>query len=123
MHNPHHANTHQLRLKRLTDFLRIVRMNRRSDQLGVILGSHGRGLNILERRHIALLVDLHLHVEVEADDYEIGEEVNSADEVQDEGVFEGDFFGGLHEEEDYHQVGAVCLLVLALRIRFWVAYI
>lgn len=106
MHNPHHANPHQLTLQRLAHFLRIIRMHRRSHQFRLVLASHGRRLHVFQRRHVALCVDLHLHVEVEAADYEVGDYVDPAYEVEHEGVFEGDFLRGLHEEEDYYEVGA-----------------
>jgi len=53
-----------------------------------------------------LLVDLQLAVVVDAQDDEVGNDVECAEAVDDVGVFHGDLLGQLDQEEDDDQVGA-----------------
>jgi hypothetical protein len=47
--------------------------------------------------HTILLVDLLLHVEVDASNDEVGNHVKGADGIEDIGVIEGDLLGDLHK--------------------------
>jgi len=54
-----------------------------------------------------LLVDLGLDVEVQAQDRDVGHNVESAHELQAPVLLKGDLLRGLHHEEDDDQVGAM----------------
>jgi hypothetical protein len=52
VHHGHHADTHQLRLEESAELLDIVGVDGRGNELGLLGGSHGGGLNILERPEV-----------------------------------------------------------------------
>jgi len=54
-----------------------------------------------------LLVDLGLRVQVQAQDENVGQDVESTDCHQDIGVFKGNLLGQLHHHQDDGQVGTV----------------
>lgn len=54
-----------------------------------------------------LRVDLHLHVEINAQDDEIGYDVENADAQKDLRIFEGYLLGYLHHAENDKEIGAV----------------
>ena len=55
--------------------------------------------------HTSLLVDLHLGVQIYADNDEVADDVERAHAVQDVRVVEGHFFAHLHHHQDDDQVG------------------
>ena len=65
-------------------------------------------------RHTLFLVDFLLYEEIDAEDYQVGNDVQRADTHEDLGVFKWYLLGDLHHSEDDHQVGATLPSVLAL---------
>lgn len=49
------------------------------------------------REHTILLVDLGLYIEIDASDYHVGKDVESAHAVEDSRVVEGNLLGDLHK--------------------------
>lgn len=61
-----------------------------------------------------LCIDLRLHVEMYCDDKDIGENVDSSDNVKYIGIFKRNFLRCLHEKEDDNQVGASQMVSLCV---------
>lgn len=121
MHESHHADTHHLALEEGLELLEIVGLDGGCDELGLLAGSHGRGLDVLDNSHVCLgsaecseqrrepgcivgsmqrtilLVDLHLNVEVDGGDDDVGDNVQGAHASQYVRVIEWDLLGDLHE--------------------------
>jgi len=105
VHDTHHANTQELGAEQGEQLLAIVGVDGSRDRLGLLGAAHGRRLNILDHGSVPLLVDLQLDVIVDAEDDGVGEDVNAADEVENDGVFEGDPLRQLH-----HKAGVISIL-------------
>src|SRR5690242_18453976 len=52
MHESHHADTHHLALEEGLELLEIVGLDGGCDELGLLAGSHGRGLDVLDNGHV-----------------------------------------------------------------------
>ena len=59
--------------------------------------------------HTFLLIDLHLHVEVDAENDQVGDNVEASDAEQNVGVFEGNLLRHLHHTEHDDEVGAAVI--------------
>ena len=71
-------------------------------------GVSSHSTQCIGRRRLTLLcVDLHLHVKVYADDYDIRDDVENANAKKDLRVFEGYFLGDLHHTKDNDQIGTI----------------
>ena len=57
-------------------------------------------------RHTLLLINLHLHIIVNARNQDVASNVHGADHVQSVWVVEWDFLADLHHHEDDDQIGA-----------------
>lgn len=57
--------------------------------------------------HTSLLINLHLDVEIYADNDDVAENVERAHAVEDIWVVEGYLLRGLHHDQDDHEVGAI----------------
>lgn len=62
----------------------------------------------LRGRLTLLCVDLGPDVQVDAHDYQVAEQVESAAGVEHIGIFEGDPLGHLHHTQDDDDVGSAC---------------
>lgn len=52
VHESHHGQTHQLRLPLAAELVQVVVVDRGRNELAFLGGSHGRRLDVLERRHV-----------------------------------------------------------------------
>lgn len=105
MHDSHHAHAHELGLEQLAQFGQVVCLDRRGYEFGLFAGSHGRGLDVLYYRHVILLVDLGLDIEVDAQNDGVGRDVQRAYGIEDGGIVKGHLFGNLHKGQDNDQIG------------------
>jgi len=98
VHDTHHGDSHELGPDQGTQLLIVVGLDCVRDRLGSFGAAHGCRFDIFDDSHVPLLVDLQLDVIVDAEEDDVGEDVNDADGVEDVEVFEGDLLRQLHHK-------------------------
>jgi len=98
VHDAHHADAHELGTDQRTPLLLVIGLDGRGDALGFFGAAHLRWLNVLDDRHVLLLVDLQLDIEVYAKDDDVGEDVARTDEIENIGFIKRNLLRQLHHK-------------------------
>ena len=125
VHDCHHADTHELRLVQGTQLLLVVGLDGGGDGFGLFGAAHRCWFDVFEDGAVCLhktisltvssvsrgirtflLIDLHAHVDVNAEDDQVAEDVERSHAVEDVRVIERHLLARLHHHQDDDQVGA-----------------
>lgn len=124
MHEAHHGNSHQLRFVLRLELAAVVFLDGGGDELGLLTRSHGCRFDILQgcevcltlacasatlglALHTSLLFDLYSNVEVEAENEQVGDDVEDSDSHQDLRIIKGNSLRYLHHSKHDDKVGTV----------------